>query len=128
MPAGRVLIVDDEKDFAEFVRVVATNAGYAAQVVGLNSDFEFHLGHWQPTVVFLDIVMPDRDGLELIGVLERQKFAGHLVLMSGSDARYITMAGASARARGLRLAAILTKPCPKKRIEELLGTLAEGEG
>lgn len=128
MSARRLLIVDDEKDFAEFVRIVATNAGYAAQVVGQASDFEFQLGHWQPTVVFLDIIMPDRDGLELIGALERQKFAGHIVLMSGSDARYINMAGASARARGLRLAAVLTKPCPKKKIEDLLAKLAEDQG
>jgi YesN/AraC family two-component response regulator len=77
--------------------------------------------------VFLDIIMPDRDGLELVGALERQKFSGHLVLMSGSDARYINMAGASARARGLQLAAILTKPCPKKKIEDLLKKLAVDE-
>jgi DNA-binding response OmpR family regulator len=127
MPAGRLLIVDDEKAFAEFIRVVATNAGYEAQVVGLASDFEFHLAHWQPTVVFLDIIMPDRDGLELIGALERQKFGGHLVLMSGSDARYINMTGASARARGLQLAAVLSKPCRKKQIDDLLNKLA-GDG
>ena len=127
MSAGRLLIVDDEKAFAEFIRVVATNAGYETQVVGLTSDFEFHLGHWRPTIIFLDIIMPDRDGLELIGALERQKFGGHLVLMSGSDARYINMAGASARARGLQLAAVLSKPCRKQQIEDLLKRLAGDE-
>ena len=127
MSAGRLLIVDDEKDVAAFVSIVATNAGYAVQIVSQAGDFEFHLNQWQPTVVFLDIIMPDRDGLELIGVLERQKFGGHVVLMSGSDARYISMAGASARARGLHLAAILTKPCRKKQIEDLLKKLAGDE-
>jgi DNA-binding response OmpR family regulator len=92
MAIGRLLIVDDEKEIAEFVRIVATNAGYDARVAGQSSDFEFQLDHWRPTVVFLDIVMPERDGLELIGALERQRFGGHVILMSGSDVRYITMA------------------------------------
>lgn len=124
MAAGRLLVVDDERAIAEFIAAVAANIGYTVQIVSHNSDFEFHFDQCQPTVVFMDIVMPDRDGLELLGVLERRTFGGHLVLMSGSDVRYINMAGASARARGIRLAAILTKPCPKKRIEDLLTTLA----
>jgi len=119
----RLLIVDDEKDFASFVSVVAREVGYAVRAVHSGPDFEFQLTDWSPAVVFLDIFMPERDGLELLGTLERHQYGGHIVLMSGADTLYLNMAAASAKARGLHLAGILPKPCRKQQVVDLLKTL-----
>ena len=64
---GRLLIVDDEQDFANFISLVAREVGYTVRTVDRSLDFEFQLAEWHPTVVFLDIFMPERDGLELLG-------------------------------------------------------------
>jgi len=124
MPADRLLIVEDEKAFATFVSGVAAGVGYEVRSVEQLSDIEFNLSHWQPSVVFLDIFMPERDGLELLGALERKKFDGQLVLMSGADELYLNMAAASAKVRGLRLGAVLRKPCRKRELEDLLRSLS----
>ena len=122
---GRLLIVEDEEAFARFVATVATGVGYAVRAVVRSRDFEFQLSEWKPTVLFLDVFMPDRDGLELLGLLQRHAYDGQVVMMSGADSLYLNMAGASAKARGLRLAGILAKPCRKQEIEDLLQNLAE---
>lgn len=121
---GRLLIVDDEQDFARFVTNVASAVGYAVRAVDRSSDFEFQLSEWHPTIVFLDIFMPDRDGLELLGTLQRQAYGGHVVMMSGADPLYLNMAAASAKVRGLRLSAVLAKPCRKQDLQYLLEKLA----
>ena len=120
----RLLIVDDEREFAKFIAIVARGAGYAVKTVDRSPDFEAELAAWKPTVVFLDVFMPDRDGLELLGTLQHQAYGGHVVMMSGADPLYLNMAAASAKARGLRLSAVLPKPCRKLEIAELLKTLS----
>jgi CheY-like chemotaxis protein len=121
---GRLLIVEDEEAFARFVTAVATGMGYEVRAVTHSRDFEFQLTEWKPIVLFLDVFMPDRDGLELLGLLQRQTYGGQIVMMSGADALYLNMAAASAKVRGLRLAATLSKPCRKQEIETLLQQLA----
>ena len=103
---------------------MATGIGYAARAVTHSRDVEFQLSAWQPTVLFLDIFMPDRDGLELLGLLQRHAYDGQVVMMSGADQLYLNMAAASAKVRGLRLAGVLSKPCRKREIEDLLQRLA----
>lgn len=120
----RLLIVEDEEAFARFVTTVATGVGYAARAVVHSHDVEFQLTDWKPTVLFLDVFMPDRDGLEILGLLQKHAYGGQVVMMSGADALYLNMAAASAKARGLRLAGILAKPCRKQEIEALLQSIA----
>jgi DNA-binding response OmpR family regulator len=121
---SRLLIIEDEEAFARFVTTVATAAGYAVRAVADSRDVEFQLSEWKPTVLFIDVFMPDRDGLELLGLLQKHAYDGQIVMMSGADSLYLNMAAASAKARGLRLAGILPKPCRKKEVEEILQRVA----
>ena len=115
-----MLIVDDEKDIASLVKTIANEIGYLAQVVERNADFEHLVSQWRPTVVLLDIIMPERDGLELLGALQQCGYSGPLIMMSGADPIYLNMAAASAKARGLHLAATLTKPFRKHQLQGVL--------
>lgn len=121
---GRLLIIEDEEAFARFVTIVASRVGYAVRAVAHSRDFEVQLLEWKPTVLFLDVFMPDRDGLELLGLLQQHAYDGHVVMMSGADTLTLNMAATSAKARGLRLAGVLAKPCRKQEIEDLLRRLA----
>src|SRR5688572_14545309 len=121
---GRLLIVEDEEAFARFVMTVAIGVGYDVRAVVHSRDFEFQLSTGKPTLLFLDVFMPDRDGLELLGLLQKHVYDGQIVMMSGADPLYLNIAAASAKARGLRLAGILAKPCRKREIEDLLQRLA----
>jgi len=73
----------------------------------------------------LDIAMPGRDGVELIGHLAAGNYPGKVVVMSGSDPRYIQMSSTIAKTRGLAVAGTLAKPFRKQQVTDLLTRLAE---
>jgi hypothetical protein len=67
--------------------------------------------------------MPDSDGLELLRICGREKFRGHLILMSGGFELYLKMAEEIARTNDLIVAAKLPKPFRPKQFTYLLMSL-----
>jgi DNA-binding response OmpR family regulator len=65
-PLGRLLIVDDDPAVAALLMKIATDGGHGAMVGKSNDGFESLVVQWQPTIIALDIIMPRRDGLELL--------------------------------------------------------------
>lgn len=123
--ANRLLIVDDEPGITRIIEVAALQLGFQVLSINETDDFEKALQAIRPTIIFLDISMPKRDGVELIAYLSTWNYPGKIVIMSGAAALYLQMSSTIARTRGLRLADILTKPFRKQQILDLLMDLAE---
>jgi DNA-binding response OmpR family regulator len=120
---NRLLIIDDEPDITRLIEVTARRLGFAVLAIHDTDLFEKALGQIKPTVIILDIAMPGRDGLELIGYLSAGDYSGKVVLMSGSDPRYIQMSSVIAKTRGLFIAGTLAKPFRKRSVIDLLISL-----
>lgn len=125
MSTNRLLIVDDEAAIARLIEQAAHEVGFEVRAIFDSADFEKALQELQPNIVFLDIAMPGRDGLELIGHLAANDFTGKIVVMSGSDKSYIQMSSTIAKARGLTVAGTLEKPFRRQAVLELLRGLAD---
>lgn len=121
--SGRLLIVDDEAAFTRFVEFVAEGIGLEVRSLHDGNDVEAVLAAWTPDIILLDIDMPGRDGLGLLGTLAAQEFAGPVVVISGAPPEYLQMTGASAKVRGINLAAVRTKPIRKDDLAALLSQL-----
>jgi DNA-binding response OmpR family regulator len=121
--ANRLLIVDDEPGVARVIETVAQSLGFEVQTIHDSELFEKALGQIRPTVILLDIAMPDRDGLELIGVLAAKRYPGKVVVMSGSHPSYIQMSAVIGKTRGLQIAGTLSKPFRKQELAALLRVL-----
>jgi DNA-binding response OmpR family regulator len=89
--ARRVLVVDDEPGITRLIEMIARQNGFAAMSIHDPRYFEAALEKIKPTIIFLDIAMPSRDSLELIAHLATWNYPGRIVVMSGSDERYIQM-------------------------------------
>jgi DNA-binding response OmpR family regulator len=122
----RVLIVDDEPGVARIIEFAAQQLGLDALSINSSEEFERAVEAIRPTIIFLDIAMPGRDGLELIACLAAGKYPGKVVVMSGSDPRYIQMSSTIARTRGLAVAGTLPKPFRKQAVLDLLSSLSAG--
>ena len=122
----RVLIVDDEPGVARIIEFAARELGLEALSINSSEEFERAVDAIRPTIIFLDIAMHGRDGLELIACLAAGKYAGKVVVMSGSDPRYIQMSSTIARTRGLAVAGTLPKPFRKQTVLDLLSSLSAG--
>ncbi len=63
---SRVLVVDDDPATLRFVRDTLTKAGYAPLVTGAPDDLAGLIRAEQPELVLLDLLLPGRDGIELL--------------------------------------------------------------
>ena len=64
---ARILAVDDDPQALRFVREALAEAGYAPLVTGEPKDLPQILRAERPRLVLLDLMLPDADGIELMG-------------------------------------------------------------
>ena len=68
---GRILVVDDDPATLRFVRNTLTDTGYAPTVAADGEEALVLMKEHRPHLVLLDLVLPDADGIELMGDLLR---------------------------------------------------------
>ena len=120
MTDKRLLVVDDEPEFGEFVRKVATDLGYEVRVTTNGKAFQAAYHELQPTTVVLDMVMPDMDGNEVVLWLMQQHYTANLIIITGYSPDYATDARRLAEFKGLRSVTMLTKPIRLAKLREVL--------
>jgi excisionase family DNA binding protein len=87
VPSGRplVLIVDDDPQLREFVRVNLEIDGYAVREAGSAGEGLAALEEEAPALVLLDVMMPDVDGFEMLRRMQEQHGVGSVpvIMFSG---------------------------------------------
>ena len=121
MADKRLLVVDDNRDLAELVRRVGVGAGYDVCVTTDAHEFKEAFDSFEPTVIVLDMVMPETDGIQLIHWLVDRGVAARVVVASGFNPLYAEMAAKLGAAKGLAVT-YLAKPF---RLQELRAVLHE---
>ena len=119
----RLLIIDDQRDFARLVGAVAERLGFTTRILQHTLDFEYVMQNWDPDVVAIQMEMPDQQEIEILQYLEKIKYPGRL-LMTG-DVKLNTLADAARIAGENRpnVASVLTKPSSNNEIEAALKRL-----
>jgi DNA-binding NtrC family response regulator len=80
---ARILIVDDDKEFADTLAEHLAGRGYLTRVAydGQDGLDRFHTGGFQ--VVFTDLQMPGMDGIELVHEIKRLDKRSVVVVITG---------------------------------------------
>jgi len=68
----RILIVDDERDFIELVQYRLAGLGCEFIVAGNGVQALSQARQFKPSLILLDILLPDLDGLSVCEILRRQ--------------------------------------------------------
>ncbi len=110
MAAGRLLICDDEERFGRFVQRVAMDLDFEVQVTSSADEFIAVYDAFEPTVIVLDMIMPDMDGNELILWLAQRRSPADLIICTGYNPDYATNAKILAEFKGLKSVTTLRKP------------------
>ncbi len=119
----RVLVIDDEPGFLQFVKRVAEAGGFDVVITGDPSAFVNAARQWHPTVIMLDLKMPGTDGVQLLRTLAADNCPAHIVLTSGSDTKVLEAAMQLGRGRGLNMSEALPKPMRVESLQERLAGL-----
>jgi EAL domain-containing protein (putative c-di-GMP-specific phosphodiesterase class I)/CheY-like chemotaxis protein len=118
----RVLVVDDNAFVRISIRNVLLDAGadYVEEardgdeaLAKVSSELPFDL-------IFCDLQMPGRDGIETLRGLAGLDTQACIVLMSGEDRNILAAAARLAKSHGLRILGNVTKPVPADTVREFL--------
>lgn len=98
-----ILVIDDDVQLRGFLREALDQAGYRVLEAGNGNEGSELFARHGPDLVLTDIVMPEKEGMELIMELRRDHPTLPIIAMSGGNAgfsgSYLTVAsklGASA--------------------------------
>ncbi len=97
----RLLVVDDEPDFADYVKRTAEGIGYEVTALSDPNLFKDAYLTTDPHVVVLDMVMPDIEGIELVQWLAEQQCKARILVVTGYNPYYGKMALGLGEVRGL---------------------------
>lgn len=123
----RVLVVDDEPDFAAIVQENLEKEGFAVEVAydGIEGIEKVHTN--PPDAIVLDVMMPEKDGYKVCAELKADKrYAGIPIILLTAVASHVTSTRYS-HADGMSTEAddYLAKPASAEQItkslKELLG-------
>lgn len=122
---NRMLIIDDDEDVAEFVRDVAEDLDIDVVIANDFEQFDSCYAAVDPTVIMLDLHMPDHDGVEYLRILGERNCGASILVISGFDSRILKTAVRLGEERGLKMSGALQKPIGLDLLRECLGGLRQ---
>src|SRR5215831_7013154 len=117
---NRLLIVDDEPGVVDFITAAAHRFDYTVASAGTAADFLGLADSFRPSLIVMDLHLPDGDGVELLRMLVSRGFKAPILLMSGVDERVLVAAYELGVAQGLTMSGTLAKPVLLADLEKKL--------
>jgi len=121
-PAGTVLVVENDVEFADLLRAVLESEGLEVMTVSSGED-ALHLARKQlPDLISLDVRLPGLSGFEVLQLLKRES--------ETADIPVVILSAVQEKEHGLHLGAVeyLMKPIDAKRFCEIVLRILERRG
>src|SRR5438046_8540778 len=83
MKSCSILIVDDEPELRDLISCVLTEAGHKVSCAENGVEAGKAYANQQFDVVLTDVIMPEKDGMQVIGDLRRKHPEIRIIAMSG---------------------------------------------
>ncbi|NLW31964.1 MAG: response regulator [Fibrobacter sp.] len=80
---NRILVVDDEVDVLDFLKIYLESLGWEVTTVSSTNDAFQKLKHHPYFLILTDIAMPDMDGYEFISKIKDHNYQSQMALMTG---------------------------------------------
>lgn len=121
----KLVTIDDQADVAEIICQAGKLLGWDCYFTTDPQEFMELTGN-DADVIFIDLMMPGVDGVEMLRWLADWKSRAQIVLISGFDVKVLKSAEQLAKSLGLRTLGHLEKPFRLAQINEILSRAATG--
>ncbi len=115
-----LLIVDDEMRVCKLIAGIGDGMGYDSRVLSDPVEFKAIFNETRPSVVVMDIVMPQVDGVELVMWLADQDKQPPVILISAYGDTYLQTLDKLGKAKGSNVFASVAKPFDVEELEDVL--------
>lgn len=119
----RILLVDDDDLLRKMLRITLVKMGHEVFEAHSGEEAIYQVHGAAPDILITDIIMPGKEGLEIIGELRRLQPAAKILAISGSGRIVKTNYLKMARAQGAD--AVLAKPFSNEELATVLRQLLE---
>ena len=119
-PRRRVFVLDDDNDFCQMMSRLGGSLGYQVIATGNIKTVDFSK-LTTSDVIFVDLMMPGTDGIQVLDILARNRVKSSIVPMSGSHPDVLATAEVIGRRSGLHVIGVLNKPFRSHDVRRILG-------
>ena len=81
----KILLVEDEKQISDYITKGLLEAGYLVDTVDNGEDAISYATNNDYSLILLDIMIPKKNGIEVVKYLKKQKNNIHIILISAKD-------------------------------------------
>ncbi|MGB7547641.1 MAG: EAL domain-containing response regulator [Terracidiphilus sp.] len=124
--ADRILVIDDDEVVGELVAASARAMGLHCVATRDVKTF-LNLVTPETTLILLDLMMPEMDGIEVLRLLGERRCKARILLISGMNKRVLETAEKLAQTLGLSVVGHLQKPFQLAELKKVLGAHAAPE-
>jgi two-component system, OmpR family, response regulator MtrA len=122
--SAKVMIIDDEIGLAKVVGLAAANLGLEFRSVTNADEAVEQFLEYRPDIVLLDMIMPGKDGIDVLNEILATGVQTKIALISGFGDGYLNLAESLAAFHGADRFPILKKPFRNAQLVALLTSMA----
>ncbi len=111
----KLLTVDDEPGICEFMLDFFSGMGYSVSIALTGKEAISSVERDKPSIVFLDIIMPDMDGFEVLRRIKEIDPDIKVIMVSAADDKEVRE-----KAKALGADEFIRKPFSKRYLEEVV--------
>lgn len=123
---GKILIVDDQAGITKVVSLIAGQAGFETRCVTVSDQATEAFIDFKPDVVILDMIMPGKDGIDVLGEILLTGIPTRFILTSGYGDAYLRLAKGVADFHDAGVVRVMQKPFRREALADLLREVTAG--
>src|SRR5690242_20581624 len=118
--AKKLLVIDDQTGITKVVELIARQLGLNARSLNNSAEATDAFIAFMPDVVMLDMIMPEKDGIDVLNEILLTGIPVKVVLTSGFSDSYLRLAEGLAKFHANKNVSILRKPFRRDELVSLL--------
>ena len=121
--AKKLLVIDDQSGITKVVEMIARQLGLQTMALNSSAEATETFIAFQPDVLMLDMIMPEKDGIDVLNEILLTGLPVKVVLTSGFSDSYLRLAEGVAKFHDNPNVSILRKPFRREELVKLLTEL-----